>query len=159
DSQCGSGYRHEGSDRRSRGGRDHRALPRDERHDVSPALPRLRPTGGRSEQEPGSSVEATGHCEVVSAALDKAMSYEIVDGSASGGTNTSHTIVLPALCALLDAVPPSASLADYSHAVLDDNILGKATEGSRKRTFRYLRELYLLRPDSILFRALRDLWP
>ena len=96
---------------------------------------------------------------MVSAALDKAMSYEIVDGSASGGTNTSHTIVLPALCALLDAVPPSASLADYSHAVLDDNILGKATEGSRKRTFRYLRELYLLRPDSILFRALRDLWP
>ena len=42
--------------------------------------------------------------------------------------------------------------------MLDDNVLGKDTAGSRKRTFRYLRELYLLRPDSILFRALRDLW-
>ena len=38
------------------------------------------------------------------------------------------------------------------------NVLGKATEASRWRTFRYLRELYLLRPDSLLFRALRDLW-
>jgi hypothetical protein len=60
---------------------------------------------------------------------------------------------------VLEAVPQSGDFADYSHAVLDDNILGKATEGSRKRTFRYLRELYLLRPDTILFRALRDLWP
>ena len=30
---------------------------------------------------------------------------------------------------------------------------------ARRRTFRYLKELYLLRPDSLLFRALRDLWP
>ena len=77
----------------------------------------------------------------------------------SGGSNTSHTIVLPALRSLLDAVPSAASFNDYEHAVLVDNVLGKATEGSRKRTFRYLRELYLLRTDAILFRALRDLWP
>ena len=28
---------------------------------------------------------------------------------------------------------------------------------ARRRTYRYLRELYLLRPDTLLFRALRDL--
>src|SRR5262249_32635564 len=37
--------------------------------------------------------------------------------------------------------------------------LGKDTEAARLRTFRYLRELYLLRPDALLFHALRDLWP
>jgi hypothetical protein len=84
---------------------------------------------------------------------------DIVDGSVGGGANTSHTIILPALSSLLDAVPSTASFEDYEHAVVVDNVLGKATECSRKRTFRCLRELYLLRNDAILFRALRDLWP
>ncbi|CDZ92535.1 conserved hypothetical protein [Rhodococcus ruber] len=84
---------------------------------------------------------------------------EIVPGDVSGGTNTSHTIVVEALTALLDAVPTGAPAAAYEKATINANVLGKSTEGSRRRTFRYLRELYLLRPDSLLFRALRDLWP
>jgi hypothetical protein len=84
---------------------------------------------------------------------------EIVPGDRSGGTNTSHTIIIPALCAVLEAVPESAPAAAYQQAAIVANVLGKATDGARRRTFRYLRELYLLRPDSLLFRALRDLWP
>lgn len=84
---------------------------------------------------------------------------EIVDGAISGGTNTSHTIVAEALRTLLATVPADAEPRDYEDAVLIDNILGKSNAGGRERTFRYLRELYLLRPDSVLFRALRDLWP
>ena len=83
---------------------------------------------------------------------------EIVPGDRSGGTNTSHTIVVPALVQLLSAVDRSADAAEYERSVLAENVLGKETAGSRQRTFRYLRELYLLRPDSTLFRALRDLW-
>lgn len=83
---------------------------------------------------------------------------EIVQGDVSGGPNTSHTIVVPALTALLDAVPRGARDTEYQRAVLDENVLGKATEGARRKTFRYLKELYLLRSNSILFRALRDLW-
>lgn len=83
---------------------------------------------------------------------------EIVSGSRSGGANTSHTIVVPALQQLLGAVPRDADRGAYERAALVDNVLGKDTAGARKRTFRYLKELYLLRPDSILFRALRDLW-
>jgi hypothetical protein len=83
---------------------------------------------------------------------------EIVPGDRSGGTNTSHTIVVPALEQLLNSVAVNAEAIAYEHAVLDQNVLGKGTAGSRQRTLRYLRELYLLRPDSILFRALRDLW-
>jgi hypothetical protein len=87
-----------------------------------------------------------------------AFASEVVAGDVSGGTNTSHTIVVEALTALLDAVPAGAPAEAYAEAAIDANALGKATEGSRRRTFRYLRELYLLRPDSLLFRALRDLW-
>ena len=83
---------------------------------------------------------------------------EIVPGDRSGGATTSHTVVIPALAALLDVVDHQADAAAYGRAVLEENVLGKKTAGSRKRTLRYLRELYLLRPDSILFRALRDLW-
>jgi hypothetical protein len=84
---------------------------------------------------------------------------EIVSGDVSGGAHTSHTLLFGALTALLEAVPLEAPPSKYAHAALKDNVLGKRTEGARRRTFRYLKELYLLRPDSILFRALRDLWP
>ena len=83
---------------------------------------------------------------------------EIVPGDRSGGATTSHTVVIPALAALLDVVDHQAEAGAYERAVLEKNVLGKKTAGSRKRTLRYLRELYLLRPNSILFRALRDLW-
>lgn len=83
---------------------------------------------------------------------------EIVPGDISGGANTSHTIVISALAALLDAVPYGATQVEYKQAALEGNVLGKQTEGARRRTFRYLKELYLLGPDAVLFLALRDLW-
>jgi hypothetical protein len=84
---------------------------------------------------------------------------EIVPGDVSGGTNTSQTILIDALAALLEAVAVGSERREYESAAIDGNVLGKQTLGSRRRTFRHLRELYLLRPDSILFRAMRDLWP
>lgn len=83
---------------------------------------------------------------------------EIARGDRSGGATTSHTIVVPALQLLLGEVGTHASVSDYERAVLEDNVLGKGTIGSRKRLLRYLRELYILRTDSLLFRALGDLW-
>jgi hypothetical protein len=83
---------------------------------------------------------------------------EIVRGDQSGGATTSHTIVLPALELLLSEVGTRSSADAYERAVLEDNVLGKDTIESRRRTLRYLRELYVLRDDSLLFRALGDLW-
>lgn len=83
---------------------------------------------------------------------------EIVLGDQSGGATTSHTIVVPALQQLLSGAGVQASSADYERAVLEENVLGKDTVESRRRTLRYLRELYLLRSDALLFRALCDLW-
>jgi hypothetical protein len=71
-------------------------------------------------------------------------SAEIVPGDVSGGTNTSHTIVISALAALLEALPAGATHAEYERAALESNLLGKQTDGGRRRTFRYLKELYLL---------------
>jgi hypothetical protein len=83
---------------------------------------------------------------------------EIAIAEVSGGANTSHTILFPALRALLNEVPYAAPASAYEQMALDANILGKSTEGARRRNYRYLRELYILDPDSVLFRALRDLW-
>jgi hypothetical protein len=83
---------------------------------------------------------------------------EIAPGSRPGGATSSHTILVPALSRVLEAFDSQAAAEDYERGVVDDNILGKSTIESRRRTLRYLKELYLLRPDSILFRALRDLW-
>lgn len=55
-------------------------------------------------------------------------------------------------------MPPTASRTDYERVAVEENILGRATRAGRARTFRYLRELYVLDPTRLLFRALRDLW-
>ncbi|MDP9459006.1 MAG: hypothetical protein M3Q22_01725 [Actinomycetota bacterium] len=75
-----------------------------------------------------------------------------------GGTNTSHTIAVDLLTSLLAATPPTATGGDYERVAVEENVLGRATRAGRARTFRYLRELYLLDPTRLLFRALRDLW-
>ncbi len=75
-----------------------------------------------------------------------------------GGTNTSHTIAVDLLASLLAAPPATADRADYERVAVEENVLGRATLAGRARTFRYLRELYLLDPRRLLFRALRDLW-
>jgi hypothetical protein len=83
---------------------------------------------------------------------------EIVSTDNSGGAHTSHTIMLAPLGRLLAAVPPTATRSEYENAALEQNVLGKETVAGRRRALRYLRELYLLRPDALIFRALRDLW-
>jgi hypothetical protein len=83
---------------------------------------------------------------------------DVIDGTNPGGANTSHTIAVDLLKRLLDAVPTRASRGEYLDAAIEDNVLGRATAEGRRRTVRYLRELYLLDPHRILFRALRDLW-
>lgn len=86
------------------------------------------------------------------------MSDETDPPWASLRTSASHTIGVPHLVELLDAVPPTASAEDYRAAVVDQNVLGRPTGAGRARTFRHLRELYLLDPEWQEFRTLRHLW-
>lgn len=73
-------------------------------------------------------------------------------------TTASHTIGIPHLVELLRAVPPDAPTEQYRAAVVDDNVLGRPTQAGRERSFRHLRELYLLDPGRPEFAALRGLW-
>jgi hypothetical protein len=59
---------------------------------------------------------------------------------------------------LFEEVPPESGLDAYREAVVDENVLGKATTASRKRVFRALRELYALDSGDAAFRVLRFLW-
>src|SRR4051812_4720478 len=97
-------------------------------------------------------------CRRVSGRLVEAVTvaFQLVDRP--GGTNTSHTIAVDLLTSLLAALPAAATREDYERVAVEENVLGRATRAGRARTFRYLRELYLLDPSRLLFRALRDLW-
>jgi len=82
----------------------------------------------------------------------------ITDRARPGGANTSHTIAVELLSSLLAAVPPGATRDSYLQAATEANVLARSTVEGRRRTVRYLRELYMLDTTRTLFRALRDLW-
>ncbi|TGJ96614.1 hypothetical protein DLJ96_00450 [Actinotalea fermentans ATCC 43279 = JCM 9966 = DSM 3133] len=73
-------------------------------------------------------------------------------------TTASHTIGIPHLTELLRAVPAEDSFERYRSAVVEENALGRPTHAGRLRTFRHLRELYLLDVTDPRFAALRRLW-
>jgi hypothetical protein len=81
----------------------------------------------------------------------------LIPDTESGGPHTSRTIMLKELAALLDACSPESSRGEYARTILEENVLGKRSESTKRRSLRYLRELYILDPRSVLFRGLRDL--
>lgn len=74
------------------------------------------------------------------------------------GAHSSRTMMLAELRLLLTACQSSASLEEYRSAIIDENVLLKRTLTTRKVSFRWLRELYSLNKNTLLFRSLRDLW-
>jgi hypothetical protein len=73
-------------------------------------------------------------------------------------TTASHTIGIAHLADLLAVVLPEEGPNAYRDAVVKDNVLGRSTHTGRLRTFRHLRELYLLDPGDVRFAAMRRLW-
>ena len=59
---------------------------------------------------------------------------------------------------LFHAVPPNGVRADYATAIVDENVLGKATIATRRWTNQRLGELYALDTRRPIFRVLRRLW-
>lgn len=74
------------------------------------------------------------------------------------GAHSSRTIMLKELSLLLTSRPLNSLFKEYAQAILEDNVLLKQTVSTRAKSLRYLRELYALDQQIILFRALRDLW-
>lgn len=74
------------------------------------------------------------------------------------GTILSRSIMLADLRVLLAVCPASAGKSAYRSAVVEENVLGKPTASACRIAFHRLREFYLLDPEFLIFRALRDLW-
>lgn len=58
---------------------------------------------------------------------------------------------------LIAAIAPDAGAERYRQAILEDNVLHKATASNREKTYKFLRRLYALDPTICLFRELRRL--
>jgi hypothetical protein len=67
-------------------------------------------------------------------------------------------MMLEDLCTVLDHLPADASAAEYARAIVEDNILGKATRVTRALSLRHLSVLYGLDLGNPLFRMMRRLW-
>lgn len=74
-----------------------------------------------------------------------------------GGAHISRTMMLQELVAILESVPPASDAAMYREAILQQNVLGKATESTRSKSLRHLRELYALDNETPIFGLLRHL--
>jgi len=67
-------------------------------------------------------------------------------------------MMLSELSLLLEAVEADGSPEDYRSAVLDENVLLKKSDSTRKESLKHLRELYVLDVRDPLFDALRTLY-
>lgn len=74
-----------------------------------------------------------------------------------GGAHISRTLMLKELMSVLDGVPFGTVSSTYREAILERNVLGKATGSTRHKSLRHLRELYGLDESTPIFRALRKL--
>ena len=76
-----------------------------------------------------------------------------------GGAHISRTIMLKEINRLLASAAGQCKMRreDYQRAVIGENVLGKATETTRQKTFRHLRELYALSPKVPIFSVYREL--
>jgi len=74
------------------------------------------------------------------------------------GTHTSRTIMLAELSELFAALPAGTSRGEYAAAIIEENLLAKATASTRKLTNQRLGEMYALDRRWPLFRVLRRLW-
>lgn len=74
------------------------------------------------------------------------------------GTHTYRSIAVDEFRKLVAATKPCATYQEIRRLALDENVLSKATQGSREKTLRILREFYALRPEVPVYSALRFFW-
>ncbi len=75
-----------------------------------------------------------------------------------GGAHGSKTMMLPDARLLFAASTPEADFDELQRLVQEENVLLKGTLANRKDTFNRLSQLYGLRQELPLYRALRLLW-
>lgn len=74
------------------------------------------------------------------------------------GTHSSRTMMFSELATLLDALDTTASTEDFRRAVVDENLLGKKTNATRRLAFQRLSELYAFDKQTPIFRIFWQFW-
>jgi hypothetical protein len=74
------------------------------------------------------------------------------------GVHNTRSMMLADLDTLLAETSADTSAEAYRRLVVEDNVLGKTTDSTRRYTAQRMRELYALDPDVPLFRIFRRLW-
>jgi len=74
------------------------------------------------------------------------------------GVHNTRTMMFEDLETLLEECPRDASKEDYQTAVVEDNLLAKNTDSTRRYTAQRLAELYGLDPEIPLFRTFLRYW-
>jgi hypothetical protein len=77
--------------------------------------------------------------------------------NASVGGHSARSMMFLEMRTLVRSMPVAAARSDFIRAIVDENILEKPTQGSRKKSLRHLTELYGLDPTKALFRVLWQL--
>jgi Putative inner membrane protein (DUF1819) len=72
--------------------------------------------------------------------------------------HTSRTMMLAELSLVLEHVGKASKTDEYLAAIVDQNVLGKPTQTTRKRSAQRLMELYSLDQSRAVFRLLRHFW-
>jgi len=62
------------------------------------------------------------------------------------------------LSLILDGLPADTVAKRYRQAIIDENLLGKATRSTRLKAATHLTNLYSLDPSQAVFRLLRHFW-
>ncbi len=70
------------------------------------------------------------------------------------GAHAARSMMFLEMGTLVRSLPPAISKDDFPKAIVTENILGKPTQSSRKKSLRHLGELYGLDPTKTLFRVL-----
>jgi hypothetical protein len=76
--------------------------------------------------------------------------------NATVGGHSARSMMFLEMSALVRAIPLAVTKDEFARAVVEENALHKPTQGSRKKSFRHLVELYGMDPSQVLFRVLWD---
>lgn len=76
----------------------------------------------------------------------------------TSGAHAGRALMLADLVVLLEHAPASADNGWFSRAILDDNLLSKASVNNRDHANRRMRQLYALDSNTCLYRVFRNLF-
>jgi hypothetical protein len=76
--------------------------------------------------------------------------------TASVGGHSARSMMYREMSILIHTMPVAVAPRDFYQAIVDENVLEKATQGSRKKSLHHLIELYGLDSSKPLFRVLRN---